>query len=101
MTYSDETGKVVVATPEKLETAFEYEYFNMTVFPLFMGEVMSIFEGNVGILNIYSQQNEPRSMFRQTVITHIVVFVMCLLMGLLSYVAYGNLVQDIVLYNLP
>ena len=40
-------------------------------------------------------------MYKQTVITHIVVTSMCLLMGCLSYMAYGNLIQDIVLYNLP
>lgn len=40
-------------------------------------------------------------MFNQTVITHIVVGACCLLMGTLSYLAYGELVQDIVLYNLP
>ena len=40
-------------------------------------------------------------MFKQTVITHVVVGSMCLLMGCLSYLAYGSLIQDIVLYNLP
>lgn len=55
MTYSDENGKVVVASDERMESAFNYEYFNVSFLPLFMGEVMSIFEGNVGILNIYSQ----------------------------------------------
>lgn len=55
MTYSDESGKVVVASEDKLATAFDYEYFNYAALPLFMGEVMSIFEGNVGILNLYSQ----------------------------------------------
>ena len=55
MTYSDETGKILLASDEKLATAFDYEYFNYTLLPIFMGEVMSIFEGNAGILNIYSQ----------------------------------------------
>jgi len=54
MTYSDESGKVVKASEEKMAEAFEYEYFNYAMFPMFMGEVLSIFEGNVGILNIYS-----------------------------------------------
>lgn len=54
MTYSDESGNVVKASEEKLAEAFDYEYFNFAVFPMFMGEVLSIFEGNVGILNIYS-----------------------------------------------
>ena len=40
-------------------------------------------------------------MFCQTVVTHLVVGAMCILMGTLSYLAYGTLVQDIVLYNLP
>ena len=75
--------------------------FNFGMFPLFMGEVLSIFEGNVGLLNIYSQQNEPRSMIKQAVVTHMVVLVVCLLMGILSYLAYGNETADVVLYNLP
>jgi len=40
-------------------------------------------------------------MFFQTVVTHLVVFGLCALIGTLSYLAYGNLIQDIVLYNLP
>lgn len=54
----------MVASDEKLATAFDYAFFNFAMLPAYMGEVISIFEGNVGILNIYSQQNEPRSMFR-------------------------------------
>ena len=64
MTYSDENGSVFIATDEMVDKAFEYEYFNFAMFPLFMGEVLSIFEGNTGLLNVYSQQNEPRTMFR-------------------------------------
>ena len=54
MTYSDDTGKIVTASEDKMAEAFDYEYFNLSVLPMFMGEVLSIFEGNVGILNIYS-----------------------------------------------
>ena len=76
---------------ETAETeSYTYEMFNFTMFPLFMGEVLSIFEGNVGILNIYSQQNEPRSMIKQAILTHLIVLVMCILIGTLSYLAYGN-----------
>ena len=64
MTYSDENGSVFIASDDMLDTAFKYEYFNFAMFPLFMGEVLSIFEGNTGLLNVYSQQNEPRTMFR-------------------------------------
>ena len=34
-------------------------------------------------------------------VTHLIVGSMCLIMGTLSYLAYGNLIQDVVLYNLP
>ena len=64
MTYTDEKGSVFIASDEMLDKAFNYEYFNFAMFPLFMGEVLSIFEGNTGLLNVYSQQNEPRTMFR-------------------------------------
>ena len=101
MTYSDENGSVFIASEGMLDKAFEYEYFNFAMFPLFMGEVLSIFEGNTGLLNVYSQQNEPRTMFRQTVITHLLVGGLCVVVGSLSYLAYGSLVQDIVIYNLP
>ena len=71
------------------------------MFPLFLGEVLSVFEGNVGLLNLYSQQNEPRTMMKQTALTHIIVLALCLAMGSLSYLSYGSLTQDIVLFNLP
>jgi len=101
MTYSDESGSIVVADEDTMSKALDYEYLDVAMLPAFMGEVLAIFEGNVGILNIYSQQNNPKSMFCQTLITHIVVLGLCALMGVLSYLAYGNLIQDIVLYNLP
>ena len=54
MTYSDENGSVFIASDAMVDKAFEYEYFNFAMFPLFMGEVLSIFEGNTGLLNVYS-----------------------------------------------
>ena len=101
LTYSDDTGKVLIASEAVLDTAFDYEYFNYPMFPLFLGEVLSVFEGNVGLLNLYSQQNEPRTMMKQTALTHIIVLALCLAMGSLSYLSYGSLTQDIVLFNLP
>ena len=64
MTYSDADGQVRVATPEQVDQAYDFNIFEFTFFPLFLGEVMSIFEGNVALLNVYSQQNQPRTMFK-------------------------------------
>lgn len=101
LTFSDEDGTVKQASPEQLEKAFDFEIFNSSFFPLYLGEVMCVFEGNVAILNVYSQQSQPRTMFIQTLITHVFVGLLCIFIGLLSYGAYGSLTQDIVLYNLP
>ena len=40
-------------------------------------------------------------MFLQTALTHAFVGMLCIIMGCLSYGAYGSLTQDIVFYNLP
>lgn len=40
-------------------------------------------------------------MLKQAVIVHLILGFICSLVGGLSYAAYGNLTQDIVLYNLP
>lgn len=55
MTFSDEDGTIKQASEEQLEKAFDFEIFDFSFFPLFLGEVMCVFEGNVAILNIYSQ----------------------------------------------
>ena len=68
---------------------------------MFLGEIMAIFEGNAGILNIYSQHSEPRAMFMTTVWTHIAIALMVIGLCTSSYLAYGSMVQDIVFYNIP
>lgn len=101
MTFTDEDGGVSVATAEQKAEAYDFEYFNFAHFPLFLGEILAIFEGNAGILNIYSQHSEPRQMFLNTIWTHITVGLMVISLCAVSYLAYGNMIQDIVLYNLP
>ena len=59
MTFSDENGVVSVATAEQKASAYDFEWFDGAHFPLFLGEILAIFEGNAGILNIYSQHSEP------------------------------------------
>jgi len=54
MTYTDDTGNVVEASEEKMASAFDLNYLNLAMLPGFMGSVLSVFEGNVGLLNIYS-----------------------------------------------
>ena len=92
MTLTDEFGNVQVATAEQKETAYNFEFFNQAHFPLFLGEILAIFEGNAGILNIYSQHSEPRQMFLNTIWTHIIVGLMVISLCTVSYLAYGNMI---------
>ena len=55
MTISDSSGHVTVATKEQVSNAYDFEIFNFAFFPLFLGQVLSIFEGNIALLNMYSQ----------------------------------------------
>lgn len=101
MTFTDELGGVSVATAEQKAEAYNFKWFDQVHFPLFLGEILAIFEGNAGILNIYSQHSEPRAMFENTVLTHITVGFIVISLCTVSYLAYGDMIQDIVLYNMP
>ena len=92
MTFSDENGGVSVATAEQKEEAYNFEWFDGAHFPLFLGEILAIFEGNAGILNIYSQHSEPRAMFRNTIVTHLTVGALVISLCAVSYLAYGSMV---------
>ena len=101
MTFADENGGVSVATAERKAEAYNFEYFDISHLPMYLGEIMAIFEGNAGILNLYSQHKEPRTMFKVTIWTHIAVGIVCISLCSLSYLAYGTMIQDVVIYNLP
>ena len=87
MTLTDEFGNVKVATAEQKAAAYNFEFFNQAHFPLFLGEILAIFEGNAGILNIYSQHSEPRQMFLNTIWTHITVGLMVISLCTVSYLS--------------
>ena len=51
---------------------------------------MVLFESNSALLNIYSEHKEPRKMFRQVINSHIIIIVLTLFVGLMSYMAFGS-----------
>jgi len=71
------------------------------MFPLFMGQSIVLFEMNVSLLNVYAEHKYPKEMYTSTVKTHILVVTLAMLVGWLSYYAFGDEVQEIVLYDLP
>jgi len=70
--------------------------------PVFCANMMSLFEGNQMILNIYSEADAPSTFFTQ--VASIIVFVALFIAGLIGYIgyfAYGNTTKSVILYNLP
>lgn len=41
--------------------------FDMEAFPLFLGQSIVLFEGNITLLNLYSEHREPRKMYTSTI----------------------------------
>jgi hypothetical protein len=75
--------------------------FELSAFPLFMGQSIVLFEANASLLNVYAEHRYPKQMYTSTVKMHIVIVVLACLVGWLSYYAFGDEVQEIVLYDLP
>lgn len=70
--------------------------------PIFCAAMMSLFEGNQQILNLYSETDKPQNFFLITLICIIglTVFV-AVTVGYLGYLAFGNSVKGVILYSLP
>lgn len=69
--------------------------------PLFLGQTIVLFEGNVSLLNVYAEHREPRKMLPQVILVHFYVIFAVLTIGLLSYYAFGEDLETIILFNLP
>ena len=61
---------------------------------------MCLFEGNGLILNLYSEVDKPNQFFRQISIVLVTITALGILVGSLSYVAYRDQTNSIIMYNL-
>lgn len=64
--------------------------------------MMSLFEGNQMILNLYSEADNPDSFFLQAslIIVGLTLFIACSV-GYVGYLAFGETTKSVILYNLP
>ncbi len=92
---------VVIRDNKQMSKEPIIKQFDLAAFPLFMGQSIVLFEMNVSLLNVYAEHRHPREMFSSTIKTHIITVVLACLVGWLSYYAFGDKVQSIVLYDLP
>merc|ERR1719460_1300495 len=64
--------------------------------------MMSLFEGNQQILNLYSETDKPQNFFMIAMIAIITLtFAVAATVGYLGYLAFGNSVKSVILYSLP
>jgi hypothetical protein len=50
---------------------------------------------------VYAEHRQPRNMFASVVRVHLLVLVLVLFIGILSYQAFGENIRETVLFNLP
>lgn len=64
--------------------------------------MMNLFEGNQQILNLYAENDRPKSFYPITmgvILTVLVVF--AIPTGYLGYLAFGNTVKSVIIIDLP
>ena len=59
---------------------------------MYLGVALSNFEGNAGLLNIYSQQEKPKTMMVNVVWTYSIICILVIILSTTSYLAYGNMI---------
>jgi len=69
--------------------------------PIYFGVTMCLYEGNGLILNLYSEVDKPNKFMNQVTLVLSIMTGLGIVIGSLSYMAFGNKVDSIVLYNLP
>lgn len=70
--------------------------------PIFAASMMSLFEGNQQILNLYSESDKPQYFFMiATICILTLTFLVAATVGYLGYLAFGNSVKSVILYSLP
>ena len=69
--------------------------------PVTFDFTLSMFKGNSFILNYYSESASPQEYLSSIYKTVGFVVVMATMMGITAYLAYGDDMEDSVMFNLP
>ncbi len=80
----------------------DYNYWDTLMIPVFCATIMTLFEGNQQILNIYAEFDKPKNFFMLSfiLILSLTVFVAATV-GYVGYLAFGSKVKSVILLNLP
>ena len=84
--------------PEEAQT---YTMWNWKGIPLMLAGCAYVFDCNLFILNIYAEANDLKSFFVVSGVAQVFYAVLCMVMGMLVYIAFGQKTNDFVLFDLP
>ena len=80
----------------------EYALWVLARIPGFCAAMMILFEGNKQILNLYAENERPRSFYPITMGVIISVLILFAVpTGYLGYLAFGNTVKSVLIMDLP
>ena len=80
----------------------EYALWEPARIPEFCATMMNLFEGNQQILNLYAENERPRSFYPITMGVIISVLILFAVpTGYLGYLAFGNTVKSVLIMDLP
>ena len=60
---------------------------------------MCLFEGNSSILSLYAEVDQPKHFLKYTILSFILIVIFCIFCGALSFMTFGQKIEDIVLLN--
>ncbi|CDW73229.1 UNKNOWN [Stylonychia lemnae] len=69
--------------------------------PIYFGVAMCLYEGNGLILNLYSEVDKPHKFMNQISLVLSLLTGLGIIVGALSYMAFGGKIESIILQNLP
>jgi amino acid permease len=80
----------------------DYNQIDWVMVPVFCATMMTLFEGNQQILNLYAEADYPESFFMIAVICIVILtLLVAATVGYLGYLAFGATTKSVILLNLP
>ena len=78
-----------------------YKYWDWSQMILGLSAFMSIFEGNSAILTVYAEADKPKQFSGIVMSVYLILALSFASWGILSYLAFGNTLNDLILIVLP
>jgi hypothetical protein len=84
-----------------IQTHDELNLWNFSQIPLLFAGMSNLFEGNILVLNIYSETQNPRNFCTIVIAVQVIFCIIVFGMATVAYIAFGSITEDIILLNLP